>query len=268
MIVNLVYMIAAASISIANPRPAAAKTILTLNLRAQSEEAPGKWKEVDRKRRISSASTAIVICDMWDNHWCKSASARCGEIAKRMELVLQAARNRGVLIVHAPSECMDAYKDTAQRKVAIEARKVPLPAERNLSDPPLPIDDSDGGCDDEPQCKNYKAWTREHPALTIAADDVVSDNGAEIYNLLKARGINTVLIMGVHTNMCVLRRSFAIRQMTKWGVSCVLVRDLTDTMYNPRMKPNVPHAEGTALVVNHIEKYWCPSMLSKDLTKS
>ena len=73
--------------------------------------------------------------------------------------------------------------------------------------------------------------------------------------------------MGVHTNMCVLGRSFAIRQMTRWGVNCILVRDLTDTMYNPRMKPYVPHEKGTELVISHIERYWCPSILSRDLLR-
>lgn len=71
--------------------------------------------------------------------------------------------------------------------------------------------------------------------------------------------------MGVHTNMCVLNRSFAIKQMVKWGVSTLLVRDLTDAMYNPKMKPFVTHARGTELVIGHIETHWCPTVLSQAL---
>jgi len=48
-------------------------------------------------------------------------------------------------------------------------------------------------------------------------------------------------------------------------VPCVLVRDLTDTMYNPKRPPNVPHDRGTELVVEFIEKHWCPTVLSDDL---
>ena len=48
---------------------------------------------------------------------------------------------------------------------------------------------------------------------------------------------------------------------------CLLARDLTDTMYNPRMSPHVSHERGTELVVEHIEKYWCPSFLSADLPR-
>ena len=44
-----------------------------------------------------------------------------------------------------------------------------------------------------------------------------------------------------------------------------MVRDMTDTMYNSRMRPKVSHFEGTDLVVQHVEKYWCPSITSADL---
>jgi hypothetical protein len=36
--------------------------------------------------------------------------------------------------------------------------------------------------------------------------------------------------MGGHTNMCVLDRSFAIKQLVRWGFAVALVRDLTDAM--------------------------------------
>jgi len=67
--------------------------------------------------------------------------------------------------------------------------------------------------------------------------------------------------------MCILNRSFAIRQMTKWGVRCILIRDLTDAMYDPKDAPHVPHDEGTGLVIQHIEQHWAPTMLSADLLK-
>ncbi len=33
------------------------------------------------------------------------------------------------------------------------------------------------------------------------------------------QGVQHLLIMGVHTNMCVLNWSFAIKQMVRWGVA-------------------------------------------------
>ena len=41
-----------------------------------------------------------------------------------------------------------------------------------------------------------------------------------------------------------------------------LIRDLTDTMYNPARPPYVSHEEGTRLVVGYIEKHWCGTVES------
>ena len=43
------------------------------------------------------------------------------------------------------------------------------------------------------------------------------------------------------------------------------MRDLTDTMYNPAKAPFVSHFTGTDLVVEHIERHWCPTLTSGDL---
>ena len=127
---------------------------------------------------------------------------------------------------------------------------VPPPKSLELPSPPLPIDDADGGCDTGD--KFYQAWSRENPALSIKGDDVISADGKEIYSFLVQRGIKNLLIMGVHANMCILNRSFAIKQMTEWGIRYVLVRDLTDAMYNPHDRPYVSHAQGTELVIEYI----------------
>jgi hypothetical protein len=159
---------------------------------------------------------------------------------------------------------MNFYSWSPQRLRAQMAPRVKKPPPHVLpAEPPLPIDDSDGGCDTDDTM--YQAWTRQHPAIAIGEYDAISDNGDEIYGLFREMGIKYVIVMGVHTNMCVLNRTFAIKEMTRRGLSCVLVRDLTDTMYDPKDRPYVPHDEGTSLVVEHIEKYWCPSTTSAEL---
>jgi hypothetical protein len=71
--------------------------------------------------------------------------------------------------------------------------------------------------------------------------------------------------MGVHTGMCILRRTFSIKQMTRWNMPIVLIRDLTDALYNPSKPPYVSHEDGTRLIVEYIEKFWCPTLTSDDL---
>jgi nicotinamidase-related amidase len=91
---------------------------------------------------------------------------------------------------------------------------------------------------------------------------------AKLVETARPRGIDHLLITGVHTNMCILNRTFAIKQMTRWGKKCILVRDLTDAMYDPQDRPYVSHAQGTELVIQHIEKYWSPTVLSADLLRA
>src|SRR5262245_13621602 len=79
------------------------------------------------KVTLDPAKTAVVVCDMWDDHWCKSAAARCGELAKAADPVLKACRERGMTIVHAPSDCMDFYKDHPARKRMLAVKKTEPP---------------------------------------------------------------------------------------------------------------------------------------------
>jgi len=242
-----------------------------LTLRSQKETAPGRgqFRAAHRAVEWDPRKTALIICDMWDRHWCRGATERVAEMAPAMNEAVRSARARGVLIIHAPSETMAFYEDTPPRRRAREAPKVTpptAPPEGAAVKPPLlPIDDSDGGCDtgEKPW---HRAWTRQHPALEVAAEDAITDRGEEVYNLLRARGIENVLIMGVHTNMCVLNRPFAIRRLVALGQNVALVRDLTDAMYNPQRPPHVDHFRGTDRVVEHIERHWCPTVASTDLT--
>jgi nicotinamidase-related amidase len=233
------------------------------------QEAVTVWRAVSFQAAVEPKKAAVIVCDMWDDHWCKSAAKRCGELAKAAEPVLKACRDRGMTVIHAPSDCTDFYKDHPARKRMLAVKKLAkadLPKEKDLPNPPLPVDDSDGGCDDDKPAKPFKAWTRQHPAVTIDGDtDYVSDNGVEVLSLMREKGITTLFVTGVHTNMCVLNRSFAIKQMVKWGVPTFLVRDLTDAMYNPKMRPFVTHDQGTRLIVEHIEAHWCPTVPSTAL---
>jgi type 1 glutamine amidotransferase len=73
------------------------------------------------------------------------------------------------------------------------------------------------------------------------------------------------MLMGVHLNMCVLGRPFGLRQMAKNGKDVVLVRDMTDTMYDPTQAPRVSHFSGTDRVIAHVERFVCPSVSSEQI---
>jgi nicotinamidase-related amidase len=259
-----------------------------LKTRQRSRQAKGEdYEVVVREVHWRPERTAIIVCDVWDAHHCLNAVRRLEEMLPRMNEVLEKARTRGVLIVHAPSSCMEPYKDHPGRKLAMaapKARNLPadigqwcykIPAEEKGK---YPIDQTDGGEDDDPkeheewhaklkaQGRNPRApWKKQHDGIKIHDHDAISDSGVEIWNLLESRGIHNVILVGVHTNMCVLGRPFGLRQMAKNGKNVVLMRDMTDTMYNPKRWPYVNHFKGTELIVEHIEKFVCPTITSDQI---
>ena len=234
--------------------------------------------------------TAVILCDVWDYHHSINAVRRLEEMLPRMNNLLKEARGRGATIIHAPSDCMPAYEQNPARLRALSAPKVDLPkdiaswcsripSEVSSLGAQYPVDQSDGGEDDDPQeHKEWAAklvalgrnpgmpWKAQSPGIEIdTAKDYISDRGDEVWSILQDHKIEHVILLGVHTNMCVLGRPFGLRQMAAQKMDVVLVRDLTDCMYNPKRRPFVDHFTGNDLVVSYVERFVCPSITSDQI---
>ncbi len=252
---------------------------------------PGQFHRVQIPARWQSTETAIIICDVWDSHHCVNAVRRVQEIAPRIDALAAALRSNGATIIHAPSGCMDFYTTHPGRiraQSVATAANLPtdiaswcdrIPSEESSA---YPIDQSDGGEDDDPvehqqwaeklasEGRNPKApWKQQIATIRVDSKrDFISDSGNEIWNILESKGIKQILVCGVHTNMCVLGRPFGLRQLSSHGKNAVLIRDLTDTMYNPLMWPYVNHFSGTDLIIDHVERYVCPTITSDQIFRA
>ena len=226
---------------------------------------------------------AVVIVDMCDLNGlghCRSATARMEELAPPMNAAVGILRNEGAFIIHAPSECMDSYTDDPARLRALRAEHHAAPTrfEWSWPDPTreplvpelvLPWGDSVGQSDrcscepGSPSCiiETPRSWTRQLAAIEVRPEDAVTDIGQEVFNLLEERDIRDVFLMGVHANVCVLSRDFGIRQLVRIGKRPVLCRDLTDSFH----RHPAGHFIGNQMVVEHIERYWCPTVTSAEL---
>lgn len=261
---------------------------LTLQYQLESSGGSGRFHQFTRQQKWKPEETAIIVCDVWDLHHCLNAVRRLEQFAPRLDAVLKQARDQGATIIHSPSDCMSAYEGHPARQRASEAPGaswVPhevgswcsvIPTEERGS---YPIDQSDGGEDDDPQeharwAAQLKAmgrnpgtpWKTQSDLITIDADrDFISDKGDEVWNVLESRGIRNVILTGVHLNMCVLGRPFGLRQMVRNGKNVVLMRDMTDVMYNPQRWPYVSHLTAIDLVVDHVERFVCPTVSSDQI---
>lgn len=220
------------------------------------------WQIKEENVQLIPEETAVIIVDMWDKHWCAGAVSRSAPIAEQIDKAVCIAREKGTLIVHAPSDVTDFYKNTEAYKRLLTVPALKNIPEKELKDYPQPIDSSDGGSDTiQDYAPHTIVWTRQIEKIYIDnSKDIIGENGDLIYSYLRAKNINNIIYMGVHTNMCVLHRPFAIKAMLRRGMNVILCRDLTDSMYNPAMPPYVSHDEGTRLIVEYIEKFYCPTI--------
>ena len=101
---------------------------LHLTLRSRPRGDGARFAVVEKKADWDPKKTAIIICDMWDDHWCKSAARRVSEMAGPLNEAVKAARAKGVFVIHAPSTVTKFYKDTPQRKRAKDAPFAKTPA--------------------------------------------------------------------------------------------------------------------------------------------
>src|SRR5438552_2436089 len=110
----LLYACGFATSSQAKDAPAASSPSakFVLHARRQVETKPGsrRYHAITETVEWDPKATAIVICDMWDKHWCAGATKRVGEMAPRMNEVVSKARQQGALIIHCPSDTLDFYK--------------------------------------------------------------------------------------------------------------------------------------------------------------
>jgi hypothetical protein len=92
----------------------------TLRLSLQ-ERIPAEWDQnadslVNRIEEWKPSETAMILCDMWEKHWCPAATKRFHKLANALNPVLDAARDQGILIVHAPSGCMNITTNLHNKK--------------------------------------------------------------------------------------------------------------------------------------------------------
>jgi len=276
------------SAALQKPESPASNWQVDLCHRVETGPGSGRYHRITRQEVWEPARTAIIVCDMWDAHHSLNATRRVNELAPQIDRVLKAARERNATIIHAPSDCMESYADHPARKRAGEmilSANIPEAVKqwcsRVASEEPVtyPLDQADGGDDDDPTehakwAEELKAqgrnpgspWKMQSPLIEIDSDrDFISEFGGEIWSILESRGIDNVILCGVHTNMCVLGRPFGLRNMVTAGKRVALLRDLTDTMYNPNSWPYVSHYTGTGLIVEYIEKVICPTITSDQL---
>ncbi len=217
-------------------------------------------EEVDPKR------VGVIAVDVWNFHWCKTATMRVDAIVPRMNKALEAARALGMTVMLCPSDVVDNYVGYPQREAIFALAKVAVPKVMDVTCPPVP--DAGGCACGRERCAGNYGWDGMHPALKIGDDDLMPDTQAEVYAICKKYGLTHLLYVGFHTQVCLLGKPMGLRAMKAAGLNCVLARDMTDA--HPGYDPSRNFAPdlNTEQVVEHFEKHLAPTVhFQRELAK-
>jgi nicotinamidase-related amidase len=172
---------------------------------------------------------AIIVVDVWDTHWCKTAAMRVERLLiPPLNRALRQARNRGMLIIHAPTDVVrfmeqsgnidvDQMRQRAKQFAKTLKLSGPEPPDfcgaqcppaiaRNESRRVLP---RPFGCmctaDARYRCEEQYGWSNIHPLVDVDAtrDVLVADDLEELISVLDGSGIKRVIYAGVHLNLCI-----------------------------------------------------------------
>ena len=177
-------------------------------------------------------AAALVICDVWDTHWCATARAQADELAPRIDRAAAAVRRDGGVVIHAPSQTDPFYEASVPYRRAKDLARPLVPQRRPPlvglpvydtcpCDPPCPPPDETGAAWPWP-------WRRQHEAIQIADTDFIAcDDGDVVHGIVAPVGF-AVALCGLHLDRCILDRPFGAKALWAAGIDVVILEDLTE----------------------------------------
>ena len=148
---------------------------------------PRDGKRIVESQSFQAHKLGIVIVDLWDWHWCKTASERVGALIPRMNKALECARQMGVQIFHCPTDGAMAWAGTPEREAALATPRHALPEPTEIHWPPgVPA-----GCMCGPgsECEMNFGWFGMCPDLVVRQPDLVAVGIEELYSTSGAVGL-------------------------------------------------------------------------------
>ena len=215
---------------------------------------------------VDSKRIGVIAVDVWNYHWCKTATMRVDAFVPRINKALAAARELGMPVFLCPSDVVDNYVGYPQRDAVFTLPTVTVPNVINVTCPPVP--DAGGCACGRERCGGNFGWDGMHPELIIGPNDWMPDTQSEVYALCQKYGLTHLIYVGFHTQVCLLGKPMGLKAMKSAGLQCVLARDMTDAHpgYDPAR--NFTPDLNTEQVVEHFEKHLAPTIhLQEELAR-
>ena len=221
-------------------------------------EANTTWAHLDWE--IPRRQAALVLLDVWNQHYLKDTEARAEEIVQtRLRPLVEAAREAGLPVVHAPSPPQaQAHPNWLQLPGWDRA---PHPDDEHW--PPAAFRQRQGEyagyrLPDEPrdaEREAHRAGLRLHPDVQPAEGEPVVATGEELHLWCRDQGILFLLFAGFNTNACILHRDYGTLDMSRRGYTVLIVRDATTGMEAAHTYAFLGQTEGAILLLEMFGRY-------------
>lgn len=208
---------------------------------------------------IPRAQCALVLLDVWNQHYLKDTEARAEQIIQqRLRPLVDAARAAKLPIVHAPSP--PHAKDHPQW--------LQLPG---WDEPSWPEDDWPPAefrqrrgefaaykLPEEPrdaEREAHRASKTIHPDIQPAEGEPVIATGRELHDWCRQQGILFLLFAGFNTNACILHRDYGTIDMDRRGYTVAIVRDCTTGMESASTQQGLQQTNNAILLSEMFGRY-------------
>ena len=138
------------------------------------------------KESVDPVKIGVVAVDVWNWHWCKTATMRVDAIVPRLNKALDAARSMGMTVMLCPSDVVDNYAGFPQREAIFVLPTVEVPNLVDVTCPPAP--DAGGCACGRERCGVNFGWDGMHPAFKIGENDLMPDTQEEVYAVCRRNG--------------------------------------------------------------------------------
>jgi hypothetical protein len=210
--------------------PALPPAPLPLNVFRHSEDN----KRTNATLRLHPHDTLFYV-DAWRSHWCPYYNDRAVFLTPRINELLHLARSRGFRAFHLHWKGHEKKIDERLRKLAKSQGQNGETeiiretwADNNVNNSRyIP------GFKDKCLYPGYERFgpvrcQKPNPAIAVSTTDLVALNFKSIANIANFLNVSTVLLMGMHTNLCI--RSAAM-YLALVNISVVYVDDFLDSSY-------------------------------------
>ncbi|MGB9717913.1 MAG: cysteine hydrolase family protein [Thermoproteota archaeon] len=225
---------------------------------------------------IPVVESALILVDCWSIHYCESYLSRSRKIIEeKIVPVVEAARETGVTVVHAPSSNVaEKYSQSSRFFEKGDEERFPTYASIDPEWPPREFVE---------RRENYSVFNRVFSPpretweevyreklliaepLTPKPEDYVVRSGRQLHKILKSLRKLHLFYAGFATNMCLQHRDYGVRAASEMGYNVILLRDCTAAI---EAHDTVGQQLATRIFVQEIETKYAWSTTSRDFIEA